>query len=167
MNSKILVLLMMVLASSAFAKNDTCAVVEAFAKQSVACGSREAELFLKPQETILGIGLSLFDSKRGMERDLEIRGISIKAADLASGAYLKNKVIQREIKKVEKDWGTTAKIELRAVELGKAAHFYGSQDFKEEIKTILNVEKRSLASTSFSEAQHSGVMRAKTKEAKK
>ena len=162
-----MIAILMLLMNGAHAGNVTCEVVGGFLKQSVVCGNRQVELYLKPQETVVGLKLSLFDSKHGIERELDVKNVSIKAADVASGNYLKNKLVQKEVKKIEKEWGSEAKLELRSLELGKTAHFFAAQNFKDEVKPVINSEKRSLASASVSEAQHTGIMRAKTKDHRK
>jgi hypothetical protein len=153
--------------NSALAASPVCDAVENFSRQSLSCADRQTEVFVKAQEEVTGLELRLKNSKRGMERQVQLTRLSLRVSDLTSGRYLKNKIVAKEIGKVEKQWGSAAQVEIQKVELPSKARFYTSNEYKIELKPSFSDSfsgnKRSLASSAESEAHFAGVMRAKEK----
>jgi hypothetical protein len=158
-----LVAIFLSLASFASAAS-TCDVVEGFEKSSVVCGSRESELFLKDQERVVALKLSVEDKTNGRSRELHVSGVNLKISQLKGKNFLILPKIKSALTKLRKEWGAEPSVQIQAIEFAKNVRFYAAQDFKKEIKlNLLPSEKRSVASSPQPTIQAAGVMRAQNK----
>lgn len=158
-------------ASPAGGQVNECDVVDSFENQSVVCADREVELFLKGDEKITSLALKLKDGQMGREQTIQVRKTNLKASDLKSLAgkdLMKNKTIEKEIKKIQKEWGVLPEVEVIRLELDRKAKYFASKDFQKEIKPrFFAEEKRSVASNKLPEIKVSGLARARHQGVKK